>query len=135
MNETLCSDEVVAARSLREGSQVVRRQRCLPPTAAEDRVASPSTYRSGVTEAARRAGAVPTVRSAAAVMTQGERLRPRRRSAGPAGEEAGDLVGGVSLEGIGADVAAGQGGFGAGVAQQARDVAQRNPLVEPGRAE
>src|SRR4051812_13737070 len=57
------------------------------------------------------------------------------RSAGPAGEEAGDLVGGVPLEGVGADVVAGQGGFRAGVAQQALDVAQRNALVEPDRAD
>src|SRR3954453_20149749 len=57
------------------------------------------------------------------------------RSAGPAGEEAGDLVGGVPLEGVGADVVAGQGGLRAGVAQQALDVAQRNALIEPDRAD
>src|SRR4051812_49021096 len=57
------------------------------------------------------------------------------RSAGPAGEEAGDLVGGVPLEGVGADVVAGQGGLRAGAAQQALDVAQRNALIEPDRAD
>src|SRR3954447_24179801 len=53
------------------------------------------------------------------------------RSACPAREEAGDLVGGMSLEGVRADVVAGQGGLRAGVAQQALDVAQRNAMVEP----
>src|SRR3954470_17292552 len=57
------------------------------------------------------------------------------KSAGPAGQEAGDLVGGVSLEGVGADVVAGRGGLRAGVAQQALDVAQRNALIEPDRAD
>jgi hypothetical protein len=56
-------------------------------------------------------------------------------SAGPSGEEAGDLVGGVPLECVAADVVAGKGGLGAGVAQQALNVAQRNALLEPDRAD
>src|SRR4051812_43954420 len=56
---------------------------------------------------------------------------PSAGAAGPAGEEAGDLVGGVSLEGGAADVVAGQGGLRGGGGQQALDVAQRNALVEP----
>src|SRR3954454_23493326 len=53
------------------------------------------------------------------------------RSAGPAGEEAGDLMGGVSLEDVAADVVAGQGGLRASGAQQALSVAQRNAWFRP----
>ncbi len=44
-------------------------------------------------------------------------------------------MGGVPLEGVAADVVAGQGGLRAGVARQALNVAQRNALLEPDGAE
>lgn|SRR6476660_7615002 len=57
--------------------------------------------------------------------------RPLRGLTGPAGEEAGDLMGCVPLEGIAADVVAGQGGLGTGLAQQSLDVAQGDAVVSP----
>jgi hypothetical protein len=44
-------------------------------------------------------------------------------------------VGGVTLQGVGADVVAGQGGLRLGVAQQALDVTQGDALVEPDGAD
>src|SRR3954452_339319 len=61
--------------------------------------------------------------------------RPAGGSAGPAGEEARDLMGGMSFKGIAAYVVAGQGRLGPAVAQQALDVAQRAALIEPHRTD
>src|SRR4051794_20722836 len=62
---------------------------------------------------------VARVRSAAGLWRRGDRLRSRRRSAGPASEVADDLVGGVSLEGVVANVVAVQDAPGT-VAQRER---------------
>jgi hypothetical protein len=82
------------------------------------------------------------------LMSRGQRrqvdrasLKPRRvpsfwsGSAGQAGEEACDLMRCVPLQGVAADVVAGQGGLGTGVAEQALHVSQRNALVKPDRAD
>ncbi len=53
---------------------------------------------------------------------------------GSAGEEAGDLVGGVPFEGVAGDVITGQSGLRASVAQESLDVTQRDALIESNRA-
>ena len=66
------------------------------------------------------------------ILLQIDRMQPHEghRLAGPAGEEAGNLVGSVALERFAGDVVAAQRGLWADVAQQALDVAQWDALVE-----